>query len=116
MEGFPPRTPLSQNLRKPQNWAPLLTDFREGSQGKEPRRVRACIPNQIPKRKVSNPPQENHQEKALKITKKENGGNQHNALRNHVESFVHNMKVHTRFSLPTNHPSLSKDLTIKLSS
>jgi hypothetical protein len=91
--------------------------LREGSQGKEPRRVHAYIPYQIPKRKVSNPPQENCQEKALKITKKKmEGGDQHNALRNHAESFIHIMKVHTRSSLPPNHPSLSKDLTMKLSS
>jgi hypothetical protein len=43
------------------------------SQGKEPRRVHAYIPYQIPKRNASNPPQENHQEKVPKITKKENG-------------------------------------------
>jgi hypothetical protein len=47
-------------------------DLGEESQGKEPRGVHAYIPYQIPKRKASNPPQENHQEKALEITKKEN--------------------------------------------
>jgi hypothetical protein len=36
IEGFPPRTPLSQNLRKPQNQALLLTDLGGESQGKEP--------------------------------------------------------------------------------
>jgi hypothetical protein len=56
IEGFPPRTPLSQNLRKPQNQALLLTDLGGESQGKEPRRVHAYIPYQIPKRKASNPP------------------------------------------------------------
>jgi hypothetical protein len=44
------------------------------SQRKEPQRVHAYIPYQIPKQKVSNPPQENLQEKAPKITKKGNGG------------------------------------------
>jgi hypothetical protein len=33
-EGFPPRTPLSQNLGKPQNQAPLLTDLGGKSHGK----------------------------------------------------------------------------------
>jgi hypothetical protein len=47
-------------------------DLGEESQGKEPRGVHAYIPYQIPKRKASNPPQENHQEKAPEITKKEN--------------------------------------------
>jgi hypothetical protein len=41
------------------------------SKGKEPRRVHAYIPQQIPKRKASKTLQENHQEKALKNTKKE---------------------------------------------
>jgi hypothetical protein len=42
------------------------------SKGKEPQKIHVYIPHQIPKRKVSKPPQENHQEKAPKITKKEN--------------------------------------------
>jgi hypothetical protein len=42
------------------------------SKGKEPRRVHAYIPQQIPKRKTSKALQENRQEKAPKITKKEN--------------------------------------------
>jgi hypothetical protein len=86
------------------------------SKRKEPRRVHACIPHQIQKRKVSNPPQENHQDKALKFTKKEKRERHNQALRNHAESSIHTMKVHTRSSLPPDHPSLSQDLTMKLSS
>jgi hypothetical protein len=33
------------------------------------------------------------------------------ALRNHVESSIHTKEVHTRSSLPPDHPSLSQDLT-----
>jgi hypothetical protein len=84
------------------------------SQGKEPRRVHAYIPYQIPKRKTSKPPQENHQEKALKITNKGKWERHNQALRNHTESLIYTMKVHTRSSLPPNHPSLFKDLTMKL--
>jgi hypothetical protein len=84
------------------------------SQRKEPQRVHAYIPYQIPKQKASNPPQENLQEKAPKITKKGNG-EQHKAFRNHAESPIHTMKVHTRCSLPPDHPSLFKDLTMKFS-
>jgi hypothetical protein len=43
-------------------------DFGGESKGKEPRRDHAYIPHQIQKRKVSKLPQENHQEKDLKIT------------------------------------------------
>jgi hypothetical protein len=42
------------------------------SNGKEPRRVHAYIPQQIVDRKASKSLQEKHQEKAPKITKKEN--------------------------------------------
>jgi hypothetical protein len=62
--------PLTLNKRKPQNRAPLLPDLGGESQGKEPRHVHTYIPHQIPKRKVSKPPQENRQDKAPKITKK----------------------------------------------
>jgi hypothetical protein len=85
------------------------------SKGKEPRRVHTYIPHQIPKRKVPKTLQEIHQERALKITTK-NEWEQHNqALRNHAESSIHYKKVHTRSSLPPDHPTLSQDLTMKLS-
>jgi hypothetical protein len=59
---------------------------------------------------------EKHQERGPKITT-ENNREQHNkALRNHVESSIHATKVHTRASLPADHPTLSHDLTMKLSS
>jgi hypothetical protein len=42
---------------------------------------------------------------------------QHNkALRNHTESSIQTKKVHTRSSLPPDHPTLSQNLTMKLSS
>jgi hypothetical protein len=94
----------------------LLVDLGGESKGKEPRGVHAYIHHQIPKRKVSNLPQENRQQKALKITKKGKWERHTLALRNHVESYIHTMKVHTRSSLPPDHPSLSQDLTMKLSS
>jgi hypothetical protein len=77
----------------------------------------SCIhPHQIQKRKVSKLPQENRQEKTPKITKKGKRERHNQALRNHVESSIHTMKVHTRSSFPSDHPSLSQDLTMKLSS
>jgi hypothetical protein len=86
------------------------------SKGKEPRGVHAYIPYQIPKRKVSKPPQEIRQEKAPKITKKEKRERHISALRNHTELSIHTNEVHTRSNLPPDHPSLSQDLTMKLSS
>jgi hypothetical protein len=62
--------PLTLERRNPKIKPPLLTDLGGEPKGKEPRRVRAYIPHQIPKRKVSKPPHEIRQEKAPKITKK----------------------------------------------
>jgi hypothetical protein len=63
-----------------------------------------------PKRRHENP------KKAPKITKKEKREQHIQALRNHAESTIHHKEVHTRSSLPPDHPSLSQDLTTKLSS
>jgi hypothetical protein len=68
------------------------------SKGKEPRRVHAYIPQQIVERKASKSLQGKLQEKAPKITKKENQEELKQALRNHAESSIHTMKVHTRSS------------------
>jgi hypothetical protein len=67
------------------------------SKAEEPRRVHTNFPHQIPKSK--------------------NNREQHNkALRNHAESSIHTKEVHTRPSLPPDHPTLSLDLTMKRSS
>jgi hypothetical protein len=73
IEGFPPRTPLSRNLIKPANRTPFPMDWRGGSQEKEPQRVHAYIPNQIPEGEALKPPQENHQKRLRKSLKRENG-------------------------------------------
>jgi polyribonucleotide nucleotidyltransferase len=91
-------------------------DLGEESKGKEPQGFHAYTPHQIPKRKVSKSLQENRQEKAPKITKKNEREQHIQALRNHAESSIHHKEVHTRSSLPLDHPSLSQDLTMKLSS
>jgi hypothetical protein len=86
------------------------------SQAKEPRRVPTNFPHQIPKSKVPKTPQENNQERAPKITTKNNRENLNKALKNHAESSINTKNVHTRSSLPPDHPTLSQDLTMKLSS
>jgi hypothetical protein len=50
------------------------------------------------------------------ITKKEEREEHNQALSNHAESSIHTEEVHTRSSLPPDHPSLSQDLTMNLSS
>jgi hypothetical protein len=91
-------------------------DLGEESKGNEPRRAHTYIPYQIPKSKVPKTHQKNHQERAPKITTKNKQEHNNQALRNHIESSTHTKEVHTRSSLPPDHPSLSQDLTMKLSS
>jgi hypothetical protein len=86
------------------------------SQAKEPRRVPTNFPQQIPKSKVPKTQQENYQERAPKITTKNNQEQHNKALRNHAESSIHTKKVHKRSSLLLDHPTLSQHLTMKLSS
>jgi hypothetical protein len=116
IEEIPLRTPLTLELGKPQNRAPLLTDLGGESQPKEPRRVPTNFPHQIPKRKVPKTTQRNHQERAPKITTKNNWEQHIQTLTNHAESSILATKVLTRSSLPPDHPTLSQDLTMKLSS
>jgi hypothetical protein len=86
------------------------------SKGKEPQGVQSYIPHQIPKRKVPKTLHEIHQERAPKITTKNERENHIQTLRNHAESSIHHKEVHTRSSLPPDHATLSQDLTMKLSS
>jgi hypothetical protein len=86
------------------------------SKEKEPRRVPTNFPHQIPKSKVPKTHQENHQERAPKTTTKNNREQQNKALRNHTESSIHTNEVRTRSNLPPDHPTLSQNLTMKLSS
>jgi hypothetical protein len=74
------------------------------------------FPPSNPKSKDPKTPQEKHQERAPKITTKNNLEQHNKALRNHAESSIHTTKVHTSSSLPPDHPTLSQDLTMKLSS
>jgi hypothetical protein len=86
------------------------------SKAKEPRRVHTNFPHQIPKSKDPKTHRENHQERAPEINTKNNREQHNKALRNHAESSIHTKEVHTRSILPPDHPTLSQDLTMKLSS
>jgi hypothetical protein len=86
------------------------------SKGIEPRRVHTYIPHEIPESKVLKTHQTIQQERDPKITKKNEREQHIQALRNHAESSIHHKEVLTWSSLPPDHPSLSQDLTMKLSS
>jgi hypothetical protein len=104
-----PRTP------KPPKSSPLTHGFGSGIKGKRTTKGSHIFPpsnpqEQGPENTPRKPPiegSENHQ----------NNREQHNkALRNHAESSIHTKEVHTRSSLPPDHPTLSQNLTMKLSS
>jgi hypothetical protein len=75
-------------------------DLGGDSKAKEPRRVHMNFPYQMPKSKVPKTHQENHQERAQKITTKNNREQHNKALRNNAESSIQTKEVHTRSSLP----------------
>jgi hypothetical protein len=105
-----PRTPKTPKL------SPLTHGFGRGIKGKRTTKGYHKFPHQIPKSKVLKTHQENHQERALKITTKNNREQHNKALRNHAESSIHTKEVHARYSLPPDHQTLSQNLTMKLSS
>jgi hypothetical protein len=105
-----PRTPKTPKS------TPLTHGFGRGITAQRTTKGSHKFPHQIPKIKVPKTLQENHQKRAPKITTKNNRKQHNKALRNHAESSIHAKKVHTRSSLPPDHPTLSQDLTMKLSS
>jgi hypothetical protein len=108
----------SSNPRAPKapKSSPLTHGFVRVIKGKGTTKSSHIHPHQNPKSKVPKTHQEIHQERALEITTK-NKREQHNqVLRNHAESSIHTKEVHTRSSLPPDYPTLSQDLTMKLSS
>jgi hypothetical protein len=110
----PAKNTSNPRTRKTPQSSPFTHRFGRGITAQ--RRVPTNFPHQIPKSKVPKTPQENHQERAPKITTKNNREQHDKALRNHAKSSIHTTKVHTRSSLPPDHPTLSQDLTMKLSS
>jgi hypothetical protein len=105
-----PRTPKTPKS------SPLTQRFGRGIKGKRTTKGSHIHPHQISKSKVPKTHQEIHQERAPKITTKNEREQHIQTLRNHAKSSVHTKEVHTRSSLPPDHPTLSQDLTMKLSS
>jgi hypothetical protein len=104
-----PRTPKTPKL------SPLTQGFGRGIKDQRTTKASHKFPHQKPESKVPKTHRENHQERAPKITTKNNREQHTKALRNHAESSIHTKEVHTRSRLPPGHPTLSQDLTMKLS-
>jgi hypothetical protein len=105
-----PRTPKTPKS------SPLTRGFGRGIKDKRTTKgSHKFLPSNRQEQGPENTPR-NHQERAPKITTKNNREQQNIALRNHAESSIHAKEVHTRSSLPPDYPTLSQDLTMKLSS
>jgi hypothetical protein len=102
----PTKTTKSESF--PQVWRGKVTKKR-GTRSScvtpRPNPAKKCLQNSA--KKIPRKGSENHQKGKMGETTK--------ALTNHAKSSIHTMKVHTRSSLPPNHPTLSQDLTMKLS-
>jgi hypothetical protein len=106
-----PRTPETQKS------SPLTHGFVRGITAQRTMKGSHKFPPSNPQEQgPENTPRKPPRERAPKITTKNNRGQHNKALRNHAESSIHATKVHTRSSLPPDHPTLSQDLTMKLSS
>jgi hypothetical protein len=97
-----PRTPKTPKS------SPFAHGFGRGITDQRTTKGSHKFPPSNPKNKVPKTTQRNHQERAPKITTKNNREQHIQTLRNHAESSIHATKVHTRSSLPPNHPTLSK--------
>jgi hypothetical protein len=105
-----PRTPKTPKS------SPLTHGFGRGINGKRTSKGSHEFPpsnpqEQGPKNTLRKPPREaseNHHQNNRELHNK--------AFRIHAESSIHTKEVHTRSSLPPDHPTLSQDLTMKLSS
>jgi hypothetical protein len=108
----------SSNPRAPKTpKSSLLTHrFGRGIKGKITMKGSHIHPPPNPQEQGSKNTQKIHQERAPKITTKNKREEHNQALRNHAESSIHTKEIHTRSSLPPDHPTLSQDLTMKLSS
>jgi hypothetical protein len=105
-----PRTPKTPKS------SPFTHGFGRGIKGKRTTKGSHIHTPPNPQEKGPEIAPKNYQERAPKITKKNEREQHVQALRNHVKSSIHHKEVHRRSSLPPDHPSLSQDFTMKLSS
>jgi hypothetical protein len=105
-----PRTP------KIPKSSPLTHEFGRGITSQRTTKGSHKFPSSSPQEQGPENTPRKHQERAPKITTKNNREQHNKALRNHAESSIHTKEVLTRSILPPDHPTLSQNLTMKLSS
>jgi hypothetical protein len=112
----PAKNTTNPRTRKTPKSSPFTHEFGRGIAAQRTTKGSHKFPPSNPQEKGLENNLKNHQERAPKITTKNNREQHIQTLRNHAESSIHATKVHTRSSLPPDHPTLSQDLTMKLSS
>jgi hypothetical protein len=103
----PSRTPFHELHQQPLNQNRFRGFSREKSPSKEAQGPHMWHPTIIPQRNAFKMSPWKTPRKAPKITKKGKCERHSKTIRNHVESSIHTMKVHTRSRLPPNHPSVT---------
>jgi hypothetical protein len=112
----PDKNTSNPRTRKTPKSSPFTHEFGRGITAQRTTKCSHKFPPSNPQEKGPENNPTKHKERAPKITTKSNWEQHNKALRNHAESSIRATKVHTRSSLPPDHPTLSKDLTMNLSS
>jgi hypothetical protein len=112
----PAKNTSNLRTRKTPKSSPFTHKFRRGIIAQRTTKGSHKFPPSNPQENGHENNPRKHQEWPLKITTKNNREQHNKALRNHAESSIHATKVHKRSSLPPDHPTLSQDHTMKLSS
>jgi hypothetical protein len=112
----PAKSTTNPRTRKTPKSSPFTHGFGRGITAQRTTEGSQKFPPSNPQEKGPENNPKKSQERTPKITTKNNREQHIQTLRNHAESSIHATKVHTRSSLPPDHPTLSQDLTMKLSS
>jgi hypothetical protein len=112
---LPTKNASNPRVKKTPKSSPFAHEFGRGIKGKRTTKGSSIHPHQNPKRKAPKSLQENHQKRLRKSPKRRNEKDTPSP-KEQRESSIHTKEVHRRSSLLPNHPSLSQDLTMKLSS
>jgi hypothetical protein len=112
----PAKNTSNPRTRKTPKSSPFTHGFGRGNTAQRTTKGSHKFPPSNPQEKGPENNPRKTPRKGSEITTKNNREQHNKALRNHAESSMHATKVHTRSSLPPDHPTLSQDLTMKLSS
>jgi hypothetical protein len=110
----PAKNTSNPRTRKTPKSSPLTHGFGRGITAQRTTKGSHKIPPSNPQEKGTKNNSRKTPRNSSEITTKNNREQHNKALRNHAESSIHATKVHTRSSLPPDHPTLSQDLTMKL--